>query len=248
MARTVKEEEHTLKRNEILDAAQRIIYTRGYEQMSVQDILDELKISKGAFYHYFPSKQALLTAIIDRMLEEAKQFIFPIVDDPQLSALEKLHRYFSTVARWKIARKDLLLALLRVWYADENLVVRQKFEAAALEWVTPLFARIIAQGVAEGVFSTPHPQQVGGVVVALMYRLGDVMAVPLLSAADGEEVFRQLMEAATVYTDSIERVLGAAAGSLCLFDAAVLRAWCFQDAPPLEEESSAMTTNNAQHS
>ncbi|NPV87032.1 MAG: TetR/AcrR family transcriptional regulator [Anaerolineae bacterium] len=235
MARTVKEEEHTLKRNEILDAAQRIIYARGYEQMSIQDILDALNISKGAFYHYFPSKQALLAAIIDRMLEEAKQIILPIVDDPQLSALEKLHGYFSTVARWKTARKDFLLALLRVWYADENLVVRHKFESAALEWVTPLFARIITQGVAEGVFSTPHPQQVGGVVVALMYRLGDVMAAPLLSGAPGEEVFRQLMEAAAVYTDSIERVLGAVSGSLSLFDAAVLRAWCFQDALPQSE-------------
>ena len=51
MARTVKA--HAVRRNEILDVAQRLIYTKGYEQMTIQDILDGLQISKGAFYHYF---------------------------------------------------------------------------------------------------------------------------------------------------------------------------------------------------
>ena len=48
MARIVKEEAYTGKRNVILDVAQRLIYTKGYEQMTIQDILAELQISKGA--------------------------------------------------------------------------------------------------------------------------------------------------------------------------------------------------------
>jgi len=63
MARVIKEQEHAERRNEILDVAQKLVYTRGYEQMSIQDILDALGISKGAFYHYFDSKQALLEAL-----------------------------------------------------------------------------------------------------------------------------------------------------------------------------------------
>src|SRR5262245_58568880 len=55
MARVVKE--HAVRRGEILDVAQRLVYTSGYEQMTIQDMLDELQISKGAFYHYFSSKQ-----------------------------------------------------------------------------------------------------------------------------------------------------------------------------------------------
>ena len=65
MARIVKEEEYVEKRNEILAVAQRLVYTKGYEQMTIQDMLDELQISKGAFYHYFGSKQALLEALIE---------------------------------------------------------------------------------------------------------------------------------------------------------------------------------------
>ena len=70
MARIVNKEEYEIRRNEILDAAQRVVYTKGYDQMSIQDILAEVKISKGAFYHYFDSKQALLEALIERLVSQ----------------------------------------------------------------------------------------------------------------------------------------------------------------------------------
>ncbi|HYX49339.1 MAG TPA: helix-turn-helix domain-containing protein, partial [Ktedonobacteraceae bacterium] len=70
MARIVKEEEYAEKRKAILDVAQRLIYSKGYEQMTIQDMLDDLQISKGAFYHYFDSKQAVLEAVVERMGEE----------------------------------------------------------------------------------------------------------------------------------------------------------------------------------
>lgn len=88
MARIVKEQEYAARRNAILDVAQRLVYTKGYEQMAIQDILDELEISKGAFFHYFNSKQMLLEAIIERMRDEVAQIITPIVHDPHLPALE----------------------------------------------------------------------------------------------------------------------------------------------------------------
>src|SRR5690348_15717460 len=94
MVRVVKE--HTIRRNEILDVAQRLIYTKGYEQMTIQDILDVLRISKGAFYHYFDSKQMLLEALIERIGEGAIQLLLPIVQNPLLPALEKLQRYIAT--------------------------------------------------------------------------------------------------------------------------------------------------------
>src|SRR4030095_12051657 len=101
MARTVNEKEYALKRNQILDATQRLIYAKGYEQMAIQDILDELQISKGAFYHYFDSKPTLREALIERVGQEALQLLIPIVEDSQLGALEKLQCYIDTAMRWK---------------------------------------------------------------------------------------------------------------------------------------------------
>ena len=85
MARIVNKEEYEMRRNEILDAALRLVYTKGYEQMSIQDILAEVHISKGAFYHYFDSKQALLEAMIERMARQVIQLLVPIVQDEHLT-------------------------------------------------------------------------------------------------------------------------------------------------------------------
>ena len=151
MARTVNEKEYAEKRNEILDVAQRFVYTRGYEEMSIQDILDELKISKGVFYHYFDSKQDLLEAIIDRIRDDMARILTPIVHDPQLSALEKLQRFFTALSYFKTERKTFLIALLHVWYKDENAIVRQKVRVDGNKLITPLLTHIIHQGIQEGV-------------------------------------------------------------------------------------------------
>ena len=74
MARTVKPPD--VRRNEILDVAQRLFYTKGYRKTSVNDIIDEIDIAKGTFYHHFPSKQALLDALTDRVLEARSCKIF----------------------------------------------------------------------------------------------------------------------------------------------------------------------------
>src|SRR5215471_17929329 len=111
MARIVKEP--AVRRNEIVDVAQRLVYTKGYEQMTIQDILDDLQISKGAFYHYFGSKLAVLEALMDRVFEEMEQLLLPIVHDPRRSALAKLQRFFAASVRWKTVRKEYMGDLAR---------------------------------------------------------------------------------------------------------------------------------------
>ena len=86
----------------------RLMQTKGWEQMSIQDVLDALDASKGAFYHYFGSKQDLLDAVLDRMVEVAMTAVLPVVDDPRLTAVEKFDALFSSIAQWKSERKDLV--------------------------------------------------------------------------------------------------------------------------------------------
>src|SRR5690349_8579055 len=117
MARRVKEQEHAAKRNDILDAAQRLVYSKGYERMTIGDILADLQISSGAFYHYFDSKPALLEALIERGQPEAEQPLLAIVHDPNLSALDKLQRYFSTLDRLRFAQRAFIADLLHIWFA-----------------------------------------------------------------------------------------------------------------------------------
>src|SRR5205085_6114725 len=181
MARSVNEKEYALKRNQILDVTQRLVYTKGYEQMAIQDILDELRISKGAFYHYFDSKPMLLEALIERIGQDAIQLLTPIVQDSHLPALEKLQRFFDAAVRWKTARKTIMIELLRVWYDDHNAIVRQKMMALWSRQALPLLTEIFHQGIQEGVLNIPFPDQVGIILLSFNQGIGDAFAELLLA-------------------------------------------------------------------
>ena len=227
MTRVVKK--HAVRRNEILDVAQRLVYTKGYEQMTVQDILDALQIAKGTFFHYFNSKQALLEALTERMLEEADRVLTPVVSDPAAPALEKLQRFFETAVRWKTAQKSFFLALLRVWYADENALARQKVTSAGFSRLTPMLTSIIRQGIQEGVFTTPYPDLTGEVVLSLMQGLGDSYSRTLLSFEPGGGDLSRLERIVGAYTDALERSLGAPGGSLTLIDEETIKEWAIPE-------------------
>ncbi|HZS75137.1 MAG TPA: TetR/AcrR family transcriptional regulator [Ktedonobacteraceae bacterium] len=225
MPRTVKEKEYAVKRNEILDMAEQLIYRKGYEQMTIQDILDGLEISKGAFYHYFDSKQALLEALVERMLELAEQAILPIVQDPNLPALEKMQRYFATANRWKSERKAFLIPFIQVWYADDNAIVREKFNTMGSEHVGPWLAQIIRQGVQEETMNTPYPEQMGALVLSILWKLGDTFARLLINYEGGSESPQRAQDMVVAYSDALERVLGAPKGSLQLMDDESVKEW-----------------------
>ena len=63
--------EETVER--ILDTAQRLFLEKGYEQTTIQDIIDNLGgLTRGAIYHHFKSKEEIIDAVSDRRSEERR--------------------------------------------------------------------------------------------------------------------------------------------------------------------------------
>jgi AcrR family transcriptional regulator len=217
--------EATARRNEILDAAQRLIYAKGYEPMTIQDILDELRISKGGFFHHFGSKQALLEALVERMHEEAEPFLLSIVDDAQRPALEKLRRLLVEGTQWKTERRSLMLPLIRVWYGDENVLTRRKMHAAGSRTTLPVLETLISQGIQEGVFDTPYPDHAASAIYSLWRAQDETVAQLLLAPGSSEEKLPQLLTMIAAYVDITERILGAPSGSLQLVGPEMVEQW-----------------------
>lgn len=223
MPRIVKE--YAIRRDEILDSAQKLIYSKGFEQMTIQDILADLSIAKGTFYYYFDSKQALLEALTVRSLDRMEQVVRPIVDDAHMSGLEKLQRFFATVARWETDQKEFILALLRVWYNDENTVVREKTRVMTVARVAPLLASIIRQGVEEGTFNTAHPDQAGAILLLILTGLEESVVGLIMLAEPAPGDLERVEGVLAAYADAVERVLGAPPGTFQLIDLATLKEW-----------------------
>ncbi len=228
MARTVKPEAIAAKRREILDAAQRLVMTRGYEQMSIQDVLDEVQISSGAFHHYFDSRGALLEAFVERVKQEAEKPLLPIIHDPSLSAIEKLQGFFDTLDRLRTAHKADLVRLARVWYTDANAIVRLKVDEAVFQQRAPLLTEIVRQGIREGIFTTAYPDQAGEVLMSLLQSMGNTHTRLLLSfeqERDEKRCIEEIVAIHAAYLDAIERVLGAPPHSFSRIDAQSVNVW-----------------------
>jgi AcrR family transcriptional regulator len=228
MARPVKPEAVAAKRKEILDAAQRLVMTRGYEQMSIQDVLNEVQISSGAFHHYFDSRGALLEAFVERVKQEAEKPLLPIIHDPNLSAVEKLQGIFDTLDRLRTIHKADLARLARVWYTDANALVRLKVDEAVFQQRAPLLTEIVRQGVREGTFTAAYPDQAGEVLMSLLQSMGNTHARLLLSFEQEraeQRCIEEIVATHAAYLDAIERVLGAPLHSFSRTDPEAVKTW-----------------------
>lgn len=227
MARVVNEAEHAAKRAEILDAAERLLAAKGYERMTVQDVLDEIGMSKGAFYHYFDSKQAVVRAFAERLVEQVEQALAPVADAAHRTGAEKLRLLFATALGWKTERKAVMTGLLPVWHSDANAVLLRQVELITADRLTPLVARVLRQGVEEGVFAAADPDRAARVVMALVRGLQDDLAAALLHFqrhAEQRRLVEDVVALHAAYATAVERLLHAP-GALRRLDAAAVRAW-----------------------
>ncbi len=225
MARTLKTDEHNAKRNEILDMAQHLIYTKGYEQMTIYDLLDALHISKGALYHYFSSKEALFNALLERLGQEAVRNLEPIVQDANLTAIQKFRRIIEGSAQWKSTQKEMVSNLLRMWFSDANAVIRQRMDAESRRHMAHFFEPVIRQGVAEGTFTVRYPRQVAAIIAGVSLSLTDTMANLVLLPQLDQAAIQELEGTWDAYVDTVERILGAPAGSLHVFEPGAFDDW-----------------------
>lgn len=212
MARTVNHEEVARKRGEILDTAQRLIYAKGYERMTIQDIRGALSMSSGAFFHYFGSKAAVLEALVERIQEGVEAPILAFIDDPQLNALDKLKRFFGTLEQARVSHQAFIVELAQVWLADDNALVREKVEDGLASRRAPLLTRIVKQGVTEGSLTPPFPDRAAEIILALARSMGTTLTRLMLAAlqgADQAQAIDAIVDTYAAYSDAVERVLGA---------------------------------------
>jgi AcrR family transcriptional regulator len=225
VARTVNLEVHKVRRDAFLDIAQRLIVTKGYEQMSIQDVLDELEASRGALYHYFDSKQALLDGVVERFADEALETIDPILADPKLAALTKLERVLSGIARFKAEQKELVLAILEIWNSDGNALVRERLRRLTAKRMLPILTLVVRQGVGEGLITSSDPEETARVILYLMQGYQELASEHFLGRQAGTISYEQVLKSNRAATEAFERVLGIPPKSVTLADEATLRFW-----------------------
>jgi AcrR family transcriptional regulator len=215
MTREVKQPQ--VRKNEILDSARKFFSQKGYEQTSIKDIIDDLGIAKGTFYHYFTSKIDMLDRLVDRTTSEISSALTQIADS-DLHAIDKFNSFFRAATVMKMQRLEVFLVMLRVMFKDENTIIRIKMYRRMVEKSAPLFSTIIKQGIEEGVFNTQFPDDVGELLMQVGSVLNETICRLLIKKdEDPDYVVKMIETKMKLYQDAMERILGAPGGSLQIY-------------------------------
>lgn len=223
------------RRDELLDVAQRLFALHGYDGTSVNQIISELGVSKGAFYHYFTSKEDLVEGLACRFAALMAAETEALLRDPTMDAFSKLMAFLVTSRRHKEANVAELRATFEPLFRAENVRLYEKTQRAVTGVVRPILIRIIAEGVAEQTFETSDSENAADTIMHLLTANRDLLT-ELYNTRDarrfralGETLMGKLRYTATV----IDRILGLPEGSIELADRDTFEAMaCMLDPAP----------------
>ncbi len=218
MPRVVKHPE--IRRAELVSAAQALFFERGYDATSVEDIIRRSGVSKGAFYYYFPTKDAVLETMARQMAETAVADLQDILDDPGLNAFEQLNAVFRRSRRAKIDQAAEILSYFEALFRPENLSLYHRIHNAVSEVMAPILSTIISRGVAERSLTSNAPEITAEILLGLVST--SHRSVARLFAARSDEEFRlaadEFERRWRAQGVAMDRILGLPDGSLDLIE------------------------------
>ena len=142
------------RRNEILDVAERLFCTKGYDNTSTNDILAEIGIARGTLYYHFKSKEDILDAMIARLLDETIRKAEKIALDESMPVLERLTK---TVLASNVDTKTGDMILEQV-HKPQNALMHDKMQEILISRLVPLFVKIVEDGMAQDLMYTEYPR------------------------------------------------------------------------------------------
>ena len=102
---------HSNVKERLLDAALSLFATGGYNAVGVKEIVDKAGVPKGSFYAYFPSKETLGCAVIDRYSQMSGDRLRALTA-PDDGPVERLRRHFAELSQDVVTNNFLIGCLL----------------------------------------------------------------------------------------------------------------------------------------
>lgn len=145
------------RKNEILDAAERLFAIKGFDGTSTGEILDAVGIARGTLYYHFKSKEEILDAMVSRMT-------FRLVEQAEAVAAQKnvpvLQRFVMMMLSLNVGGDSFGQELLKQMHKPQNALMHRKMEKSLLSGIVPVIAGLINEGIEQGICQTDYPEEV----------------------------------------------------------------------------------------
>lgn len=201
-----------VRKNEILNIAESLFYSKGYNKTTINDILNESGIAKGTLYYYFKSKEEIMDAIIMRIIEIDVMNGKKIADDPNLTPVEKIYNIIINQKPENVEYKGKIFEQL---CKPENYELQQKSLSLSVKYLSPVIASVVEEGIKKKIFSTPYPLE----TVEFLLVSGNTLFDEIIFELDEDALEKRLK----VFIFALEKLLGTKEGTFA--DAAKMLLW-----------------------
>lgn len=182
------------RKQELLRIAYNMFLSKGYDNTSIDDIINEAQIAKGTYYYYFESKEATLEEVINMMINEEIESAKAFLNMP-ISIPEKLVGVITSL-RPKIHEEEIKNAINK----KENIVMHEIINNRIIEEAIPLLEQVVNEGIKSNIFNCNHIKE--------RLRMLLIMSNELFNS---EKIDINEVE---VFIDTAEKMLGAKQGTL----------------------------------
>ncbi|MBQ6219647.1 MAG: helix-turn-helix transcriptional regulator, partial [Methanosphaera sp.] len=167
---------------------------QGYENTSVDEIIETAQIAKGTYYYYFQSKEQMLEEVIDMMINSESEMAEQIIR-MDISVPEKIVGILTSMKPTEEEQP-----IKNTLFQPENVLMHHKVRKKLIDTLTPLLSQVIKEGVNEGIFECDNiPERVK-------------MLLIINDATFNEGTFSE--KDITVFIDMTEKLLGAENGMM----------------------------------
>lgn len=150
------------RRNELIKEIWNILLRNGYENMTLSLIIKELGISKGAFYHYFHTKEECADAAVIMFAKNCYEKIIQEIKQDETADINLKILIISCSSLFAENEKSI-----EDINTPSNAIFHQKLMVALVKELAPLYAKVISQGVREKIFDTAYPLESAQMILTL---------------------------------------------------------------------------------
>jgi TetR/AcrR family transcriptional regulator, fatty acid metabolism regulator protein len=139
------------RRKQIIDSAIQIIARNGFQNTSLDDIAENVHVSKGVITYHFASKTELINSVLEFIVQEIRANRFPYLQK-QPTALGKLRAYIEADFEFFKNHPETITALVELWGSMGSRSEKKNFETHAYEPSRSLLQQILCNGQDAGEF------------------------------------------------------------------------------------------------
>lgn len=201
--------ENHSKYDQILDAFQELLENKDIQHISVNQIAEKAGIGKGSIYYYFPSKDALLDALIQRIYADTVTLAKQLQTQAELSSSVRIAQIFTScrnASQEFLSKSELSKNRQNIsGRIYDSAYIHQQFMSHIIRKLKPVFSEIIIQGIQADEIKFDYPEELADIILIVL----TVKIDNTLSPASEEEISRSLQALISLLEKGTDNPLGA---------------------------------------